>query len=111
MRQPPLLAGVVLFALIGPTERAWATNEPLLVVVEAKPGAGVAPADIRSALREELQGPVLSPEDAKAAEATRLLVVTLDGPTIRVSLRDSPSELVTRTVAAPAGQSERLRTI
>jgi hypothetical protein len=111
MRQLPLWVGVVLFAVIAPTQRARAADEPLLVVVEAKPGADVAPADIRAALREELKGPVLSPEDAKASEATRLLVVTLDGPTIRVSLRDSPSELVTRTVAAPVGQSERLRTI
>jgi hypothetical protein len=111
MRQLPLWVGMVLFALLGLAQRARAADEPLLVVVEAKPGADVAPADIRAALREELKGPVLSPEDAKASEATRLLVVTLDGPTIRISLRDSPSELVTRTVAAPAGSSARLRTI
>jgi hypothetical protein len=111
MPQLPLVVGVVLFALLGPAQGARAAAEPLLVVVEAEPGADVAPAEIRAVLREELKTPILSPKDAKASDATRLLVVTLDGPAIRVSLRESQSELVTRTVGAPSGQSARLRTI
>src|SRR4051812_38299644 len=111
MRQLSLWVEVVLFAVIAPPHRARAADEPLLVVVEARPGAELAPADIRAVLHEELRAPVLSPKDAKASEATRLLFVTLDGPAIRVSLRESSSELVTRTVAAPVGQSARLRTI
>jgi hypothetical protein len=103
--------GLFVLGVLGPRSLAWAGGGPLLVVVEAAPGTDLAPADVRAAIGAEVGVPVVSPHDSTAPEADRLLVVSLDGAAIRVTLRDSPSQLVTRSIAAPGARPARLQTI
>jgi hypothetical protein len=103
--------GVVSVILFSGLSAARAGQEPLLVVVEASPGAEVGPWDARQAIAGELGTAVVAPRDRAAADTARLLVVAVDGETIRMSLRDGASALVSRTIPAPPERAARLRAI
>jgi hypothetical protein len=90
---------------------ARAADDRLLVVVESAPGAGVDAREVRQTVGAELGIPVIAPEDATAAEASNVLIVTIDKSDIRMSLRGSAAGLVGRTIPAPGDRPTRLREI
>jgi hypothetical protein len=55
--------------------------------------------------------PVVAPEDASAAGASNVLIVSVDKAGIRMSLRGSAAGLVGRTIPAPLDYPTRLREI
>ena len=90
-----LVAVLILFVFRAGS--AHAADERLLVVVESTPGTGVDPREVRQTVGAELGMPVVAPEDATAAEASNVLIVTVDKADIRMSLRGG---------AAGAGRAE-----
>jgi hypothetical protein len=90
---------------------ARAADDRLLVVVESAPGTGVDAREVRQTVGAELGIPVVAPEDPTAAEASNVLIVTVDKSDIRMSLRGSAAGLVGRTIPAPADRPTRLREI
>lgn len=96
----------------GAPRLAQASGEPLLVVVEARPGAAVDPGEVRQAIAAELRAPVRSPRDAAAEEGTAdVLIVTVDRAGIAMSLRTGAATVVSRVVAAPGDRKGRLEGI
>ena len=102
----PLVAALTLAA-----GSAHAADERLLVVVESTPGAGIDAREVRQTIGAELGIPVVAPEDATAAEASNVLIVSIDKSDIRMSLRGSAAGLVGRTIPAPGDRPTRLREI
>ena len=98
-------------ALIRGAGSAHAADEPLLVVVESTPGAGIDAREVRQTVGAELGIPVVAPEDATAAGASNVLIVSIDKSDIRMSLRGSAAGLVGRTIPAPVDRPTRLREI
>jgi hypothetical protein len=105
------LVGVFAAVITGAPSRAVAAAEPLVVVVETRPGAGVDPGEVRRAIADELRIPVRAPRDAAAEETGDLLIVTVDRGEIQLSLRARASSVVTRTVPAPGDRKARLQSI
>lgn len=97
--------------ITGAPSRAVAAVEPLVVVVETRPGGGVDPAEVRRAIADELRTPVRAPRDADAEGTADLLIVTVDRAEIRVSLRTRATSVVTRTVPAAGDRKARLQSI
>ncbi len=90
---------------------AAAAVEPLVVVVETRPGAAVDPAEVRQAIAAELRTPVRAPRDAAAEDTSDLLIVAVDRAEIRMSLRAHTASVVSRVVAAPGDRKARLQSI
>src|SRR6476620_2564813 len=95
----------------GAPSLAAASVEPLVVVVETRPGAAVDPVEVRQAIAAELRTPVRAPRDAAAEETSDLLIVAIDRGEIRMSLRTHTSSVVSRVVAAPGDRKARLQSI
>ena len=95
----------------GTRSPAVAAVEPLVVVVETRPGGGVDPTEVRRAIADELRTPVRAPRDADAEGTADLLIVTVDRAEIRVSLRTRATSVVTRSVPAPGDRKGRLQSI
>jgi hypothetical protein len=90
---------------------ARGAEAPLLVAVEAAPGANLGAAEVRHLIATELGTPVVDAREPAAANAADVLFVTVDVHEIRMSLRAGTTSVVSRTIAAPADRPGRLRSI
>lgn len=90
---------------------AQATEQPLLVVVEAPPGLALDAAQIRRAIETELHQPAVAPTEALDDDPSRSLIVAVDRDRVTMSLRESQASAVTRAIASPADPAARLRVI
>ena len=111
MRWCLCLVGVFAAGVSSTPSRADAAVEPLVVVVETRPGDGIDPVEVRRAIADELRTPVRAPRDADAEGTADLLIVTVDRAEIRMSLRARAASVVTRTVPAPGDRKARLQVI
>jgi hypothetical protein len=112
MKRCQSLVGVLLAAMAaGAPSLAVAAVEPLVVVVETRPGAAVDPAEVRQAIAAELRTLVRAPRDAAAEDTSNLLIVAVDRAEIRMSLRAHTPSVVSRVVAAPGDRKARLQSI
>jgi hypothetical protein len=102
---------VVVAVVTGAPSLAAASVEPLVVVVESAPGAGVDPAEVRRAIAAELRSPARAPRDAATDEASDLLIVAVDRGEIRMSLRAGAAGGISRAVPAPSDRKARLQSI
>jgi hypothetical protein len=90
---------------------ARGAEAPLLVAVEAAPGADLGSTDVRHIIASELGTPVVDARDPAAATTADVLFVTVDAHEIRMSLRAGTTPVVSRTIAAPSDRPRRLRSI
>jgi hypothetical protein len=90
-------------------------QSPLLVVVEAGPGAGCDAASVRAAIAGELKARVAAPKappvEALAARRSDILLVAIDHERIVVTLRGQGDRVLTRSIAAPGDRSGKLRAV
>jgi hypothetical protein len=106
------LVNVIAFAVTALSSfAATAGVDPLLVVVETAPGAGVEAVEVRRIITGELGAPVMAPGDPAAPETSDLLIVAVDRAEIRMWLRGRAEGVVSRTVAAPGDRKGRLQSI
>ncbi|MDB4981716.1 MAG: hypothetical protein JWM82_2468, partial [Myxococcales bacterium] len=88
---------------------------PLLVVVEAGPGAGCDAEAVREAIANELGASVVAPMArplvALASPRVDTLLVALDRERIVLTLRGRGDRDLTRSVAVPAERAARLRMV
>jgi len=112
MSQRFFLVTVIAFtATAFPSLAAAAVADPLLVVVETAPGAGVDAVEVRQAITEELGTAVRAPRDGAAPDTPDLLIVAVDRAEIRMSLRAGVAGAVSRAVPAPGDRKARLQSI
>jgi hypothetical protein len=86
-------------------------GRPLVVVVDSMPGTSVDASGMRRQIAEELGRPVLAPGDARADMASDLLLVVVEGETVRMSLHGGSTDVVARRVALPADRAARLKMV
>src|SRR4051812_15812480 len=106
MRQRLLSFVVFAEIVIVGQSRAATPSEPLVVVVETSPGAGMEPGEVRRTIAAELRKPVRAPRDEAGEEGADLLIVTVDRSQIRMSLRPYAAGIVSRTVRTPTDRTE-----
>lgn len=99
----------LLVVLAAPAARA--AEGPLLVVVEAPPELSVDAGQIRRAIGAELGDATVAPGRLVSETSERALIVSVDGERITMSLRDSATTPVVRSIPAPADAAARLRAI
>ena len=105
-------AFLTALALAAPAARAERpSSQPLVVVVESPAGLGVEGAQVRRLVGAELGRAALAPGDPGADSASTLVVVTLDGNDIRLSLREVEGAPLSRTIPLPATRAARLQAI
>lgn len=102
---------LVGLAVAGGPRAAWATEQPVLVVVEAPPGLGLDAVQIRRAIETELHQPAVAPTRALEDDPSRALIVAVDRERVTMSLRESHASAVTRAISCPADPAGRLRVI
>jgi hypothetical protein len=105
-----LIAAGALCSMDLPALAAALVGRPLLVAVELSPGLKGDAAEIRRAIREELELPVVAPSQANAGEIPNELIVAVTRRQIVVSVQSADS-WSSRAVEAPTDPEERLRTI
>lgn len=91
--------------------RARAAEGPLLVVVEAPPELSVDAGEIRRAIGTELHDPTVAPARLVSETSERALIVSVERERITMSLRESTTTPVIRSIPAPADPTARLRAI
>jgi len=102
---------LAILSIAASTAVARGADRPLLVAVEAAPGAEIGAADIREVIAAELAEPVVGAREANADAASDILLVALEPREIRMSLRAGAAPIVSRTIAAPPDRPGRLRSI
>ena len=88
-----------------------ATEQPLLVVVEAPPEMEVDASEIRRAIATELRRTTLAPTELSSCDSNEAMIVAVDNRFISLSLRHGEAPPVGRAIAAPADPASRVRAI